>query len=415
MKLGKRSGEVASWGWWSAWAALACVCAGWGVSCGVEVQGPEPPRDRLVFPVGLALHPSGNFLYVVNSNFDVEFREDRGGTVSVIDTDRLEIIPDAGVQIGTFGGEIKLNAPPEGGPTHAYVAVRGDRSVTALDIESGGAVLRCNGQVLTEACQVRTAGDDPFGLAVATVEVNAPSTGPLWVDFVAVAHLIGGNVSAFSFRGEGSSRSTTQVSAPLVSGANAIAQSPRTGQFYVSSRFTNTVVGFRPVFSAEGDLEAVFQTDEVTVEGAAPFNGLDSRGIGFNGAGTMAFVANRGPNSLLFVDVGPTDPLTGAGTRNRVVDVLPLPGAPADVQVLTVGGRELVYVTSYASELVTVIDPVSHAVIGTIDVPGQPYGMAVDQVRHQRLYLSLFNAGAVAVVDLDPTSPSFHEVIAVIR
>ncbi len=412
MDLGRRAGGIALGVCRAAWVVLACCAL---VSCGVEVQGPEPPRDRLVYPVGLALHPSGSFLYVVNSNFDVAYREDRGGTVSVIDTDRLEIIPDAGVQIGTFGGEIKLNSPPDGGPTRAYVAVRGNRTVTALDIEGGGALLRCRGEALTEACQLRTVSDDPFGLAVVTQAVDGPEAGPLLVDFVAVAHLVGGNLSGLAVRGEGSATSVTQLSAPLVSGANAINVSPRTGQLYATSRFTNTVVAFRPVLGLNGELEAIFQTDEVAIESAAPFNGLDSRGIGFNRAGTMAFVANRGPNSLIFVDVGPVDPVTGTGSRNQVVDVLPLPSAPAEVLVSEVGGRERVYVTSYASQLITVIDPVSHAVLETIDVPGEPYGMVIDAVRHKRLYLSLFNSNAVAVVDLDPESPSFHEVVAVIR
>jgi hypothetical protein len=36
----------------------------------------------------------------------------------------------------------------------------------------------------------------------------------------------------------------------------------------------------------------------------------------------------------------------------------------------------------------------------------------VDVQRHKRLYATLFDRDSVAVVDLDPTSPSFHQVIA---
>jgi len=383
-------------------------------ACGVDVQGPEPPQDRFVYPVGMALHPDGHYLYVVSSNFDVEFRQDRGGTVLVVDTDTLEIVPGAGVQIGTFGGDIALNAPGGGAPTRAYVAVRGDKTVTALDLEPDGGTLRCKGSSFTGACQLPTNNDDPFGLVVTSTTVDDPAAGPVAIDFVGVAHLVGGNITAFAIK-DGADGSWSRVSAPLVAGANAIAQSPRTGQYYVTSRFTNTVVAFRPVFNPDGAIEAVFQLDEISIDNATPFSGLDSRGIAFNAAGTTAFVANRGPNSLLFVDVGPTELGTLSGSRNQVIDMLPLPNAPAEVEVIQVRGQELVYVTSYAQKLITVVDPESHQVVDTIDIPGQPYAMAVDAVRHHRLYVSLFTSDAIAVIDIDPESPSFNTVISWVK
>ena len=54
---------MARWGWLSAAAALLIALF---VGSGCEpYQEPLPKRDRLNFPVGLALHPSGDYLYVV--------------------------------------------------------------------------------------------------------------------------------------------------------------------------------------------------------------------------------------------------------------------------------------------------------------------------------------------------------------
>ncbi|MEC9400453.1 MAG: hypothetical protein VX475_22690, partial [Myxococcota bacterium] len=69
---------MARWGWLSAAAALLIALF---VGSGCEpYQEPLPKRDRLNFPVGLALHPSGDYLYVVNSNFDSRYSPEYGGT-----------------------------------------------------------------------------------------------------------------------------------------------------------------------------------------------------------------------------------------------------------------------------------------------------------------------------------------------
>lgn len=386
--------------------------------CGAEVIGEDPPKGALYTPVGMALHPEGRYLYVVNSNFEVTFREDRGGTVVTIDTDTLETIPEATVQIGTFGGEIALNTAPEG-PTRAYVAVRGDESVVALDVEPEGRGLNCGGSSDGLACRIDTERPDPFGVAAATLEVDIDGQ-PTPVDFVAVAHLLGGDVTGLSVRGAQSVRSTTagrvsRSSTSLIAGANGIARSPRSGQFYVTSRFENAVVAFRPVIGPEGELAGVFETALVPINSAPPLQGLDSRGIAFNGTGTMAYIANRGPSSLLFLDTGPTDTETGSGTVNEIVDTLLMPIGPAEIAVVDFGDRELLYVSSFNDETLTIVDPKTRAIVGSIEMLAQPYDLIVDQARHQRLYVSLFSSDAVAVIDIDPDSPSFNQTIAVIR
>lgn len=60
----------------------ACVPAGDGVA---------PPTDRLYFPVGLAVDESSQWLYVVNSDFDLQFNS---GTVQSLRLGRIrEIVP----------------------------------------------------------------------------------------------------------------------------------------------------------------------------------------------------------------------------------------------------------------------------------------------------------------------------------
>jgi DNA-binding beta-propeller fold protein YncE len=373
-------------------------------ACGVDVIGDDPPLDQVYDPVGLTLSPSRESLYVVNSNFGVVYRQDRGGTVVRIDTTTLDIVKASTAQIGTFGGQIELNAD---GNT-AYIAVRGDKTLTVLDIDDDGD-LSCRGnQVSTSPCRIPILGDDPYSVAVQ----SAPGAR---MDLIAVGHLLGGSVTVVSVDG-GEVATAQSVPARLGAGATDIAISPRNSNFYSTSRFDNEVVGFRPVTNPEsGHVEAIVETAGINIIRAAPFSGFDSRGLAFSTDGEEIYVANRGPDSLVVLDVGPTDVERGTGSRDRMVDQVTMSSEPSAVAVAYVGGRHLVYVSSYEDERILVIDAELRAVVDRIDVDGRPYEMAVDDEVHNRIYVTIFEAGEIAVIDINPESPSFHAQTGVIR
>ena len=82
------------------------------------------------------------------------------------------------------------------------------------------------------------------------------------------------------------------------------------------------------------------------------------------------------------------------------------------------GGSNLIYVVCYGDEQIYVVDPVTLDVVEIIDVPGGPYDMAIvhrpDKNRF-RAYITVFERDSVAVLELDRTSPFFHQVVANIR
>src|SRR5262245_25262597 len=59
--------------------AASTLCVGGCYSTG---DGPDPPSSSLYFPVGLAVSPGGNVLYVANSDFDLQFNS---GTIAAYD------------------------------------------------------------------------------------------------------------------------------------------------------------------------------------------------------------------------------------------------------------------------------------------------------------------------------------------
>lgn len=149
-----------------------------GLGCGDPFIEPLPPRDRIHWPIGLEVHPDGRYLYVVNTNFDTRYREDVGGTVSVIDLESLSLLPTNGPFIPSFGGMLKLNARA----SKAYVAIRSENQLLALDVSSDGSTVACerNGELSTDVstCAIQRLPDrdggaqipiDPFGLDILTL------------------------------------------------------------------------------------------------------------------------------------------------------------------------------------------------------------------------------------------------------
>lgn len=68
------------------------LCAALGaLGCFKPDDGREPPLDRIYFPTALALSPDGDRLYVVNSDWDLQFN---AGSLQVYDTARVrELLP----------------------------------------------------------------------------------------------------------------------------------------------------------------------------------------------------------------------------------------------------------------------------------------------------------------------------------
>jgi DNA-binding beta-propeller fold protein YncE len=147
-----------------------------------------PPVDRFFFPASVAVDPTGDWLYVVNSNSDLRYnagtvvavdlrlaREDRArtdwprcptsayvpplsGPARVCCQDFIDqgitncdergyIAADTTVSTGSFGGTVVVqDLAPGGTDRRLFVAVRAEPSITFVDVSLAGgrASMRCN-------------------------------------------------------------------------------------------------------------------------------------------------------------------------------------------------------------------------------------------------------------------------------
>lgn len=218
--------------------------------CYSSGTGADPDDKRPYFPTGIALSPSGNWLFLANSNFDLAFN---AGVVQAFNVEKiataaracrdaaatLRAKPDdralatardaacganapsrfigAAVRIGAFAADLRSlprtgTDPSAGG--RLLLPVRGDASLTTIDFDEAGdqITLRCGPGArpgtFTARCQPGwrlgtdparsdrglVLGGEPFG--VATSDVLDSKGAP--VDTVgAVVHQSTGNVSLF--------------------------------------------------------------------------------------------------------------------------------------------------------------------------------------------------------------------------
>src|SRR5688572_18460670 len=64
----------------------------WGFAltqCFPPGDGVEPPPDQIYFPVGLSMDPEGKSLFVVNSDFDLQYNQ---GVLQRLDLERVHAL-----------------------------------------------------------------------------------------------------------------------------------------------------------------------------------------------------------------------------------------------------------------------------------------------------------------------------------
>ncbi len=411
---------------------------------------PEPvavtfPLGLVQFPVGIVADPCGDYLYVVNSNFDIGYE---GGSIAVLDLATSEVVSKSSVQIASFAGLIAQHGDPQSCTKTLYVTSRQDQSVTWITVDRiadaalGRArpMLSCwDGPVpANRACEgshifggldvtpgpgaspfaaivqpplgLATAPDDPARLVSASFD-GTVSVLPLDADGRPPTVLINGTPVLDSAKA---------TSVPLIGGLYGLAVHPRTRQVYATTKAAPVV--FPMTITAQSltkptDGSAV-QSAQLVPHGAIAITNQTSgrefgRGITFNAAGTLAFVAYRSPPSLVILD---TTVDTSGHPENEVRAWVALGDDPAAVAVAPTGpsGQERVYVTSYGFNRVHVIDPERAEVVDAIEVGDGPFDLAYVS-KTKKLYVSLFEEGRISVIDCDPVSRDYHDEVARIR
>jgi DNA-binding beta-propeller fold protein YncE len=144
--------------------------------------------------------------------------------------------------------------------------------------------------------------------------------------------------------------------------------------------------------------------------------GKDIRGILFSSDENTAYVLHRNagesmsnPSALVAIDRR----RQADGTRtNRPIDFLKLCNGPTAMKYFPAEGElRRIYITCYDEGQIYVVDPKAWQVDAVIDVGVGPNSLIFPEGRKDLAYIASYAGNHVAVIDLDPQSPTRNRVI----
>lgn len=441
-----------------------------GAGCYSLGDGPAPDDARIYFPTGVAVSPTGNTLFVANSDFDLRFA---AGTVQAFDLTRIRtevqkcitartsacFAADAGqfllssVRIGAFASDLKIIPRLDTGGTQIdstgakgrlVLPVRGDATLTLIDYEetaaaggAAGVLLRCGRDAAVNAkgnacapewrigrepanARAITLGGEPFGVALPSSfsDVGYTDQGGI----AAVVHQSTGDVSLFvgvSTEGSPPPAKLAYAMTGLATsgtGIGALDLIVRAGQPTIP-RFlvTNRSRGFVQILQTlrdpgVADRSSLALVDNVTMPPQS--SGFDTRGVVVDPPNpgetrpTRVFLSSRSPASIV---VGELD-----GTRLRFFENVPMPLGPARITRFVVdegaGPRTRIVATAFDARSVVFYDPDGRRVTAVLPTHRGPYALAQD-TKNKLAFVANFTDSTVQVIDLDPTHPTYQSVV----
>jgi DNA-binding beta-propeller fold protein YncE len=483
------------------------------VGCNFGQSGVSPPFDRISLPAGIVADPDADLLYVVNSNSDLRYNAGTLVTVDLAKTaatravdpqnwpmctktrfSRTEPVPgnycchdeddsnilncnepqyiqsDATVEIGSFGGDIRLQRYTRGDEVvrRLYMAVRAEPSITFADVtvHDGNASVRCTGSQQDLSAQPAHAFCDdnwrvrrPGGATPGALELPEEphvlsldeTNGILFVGHLTVTangQLLGGGVSTLDvcgpaqrgalFAGLDRSVFLPATNSQAIAGLSSSDGGYPGTRIYATARYSAGISGLvlrdptqlacNPDAPDLRDLTLV--TGEDFLSPAFLPSGTDVRGILFaddpynpnnpehdpnKPYHPRAFVLHRNdaasvtaPAVLVLLD----RTLLADGTpSNAPKDVLELCSGPTAMAMHNAGRGDRIYVTCYDAGQIYIIDPTAFAFISRIDVGVGPTSLVFSPRDAEIAYVASFANSHLSVIDLKPGSPTENHVV----
>ncbi|NOZ85698.1 MAG: hypothetical protein GXP49_05455 [Deltaproteobacteria bacterium] len=441
----------------------AIIISALQLGCATEIGGESPPMGKFHYPIGVTLGPEAKIAYVVNSNFNAEYK--KGSIASVLldtnDPAGSRILGskqgdplDSRLLIDSFAGNIAIEKhmrkDDKGEFYRAYVPIRENNAVEVVRIgrtevkDSSGdsqqvwASLSSSGRVMTRR-------GDPFRV-MADIEVECPGgqgRGLQIVPMLAVLHLARGEMVFLDLDALDTSLSGGELEQgrevlagqiDLPGGTNDVAMHPATRELYVTSRFTSSIEVLTPdpgtlcyhcKFCEQGNTKdgSCVLPDEcqggwnhrrITVSNYGA-GGTDMRGLAFSTDGSKLYVADRGPNSLLVFDTSIGE---NGEPNDKLVDVAALPASPAMVKYLDRPNPldDLVLVTCFEDGRLWILDAETLSVIMASFAGDGPYEIQAGHLTGlgDVAFVPDFDGASLAMINLNE-GPAFGSVLTFIH
>lgn len=385
-------------------------------ACEDHSRSDPPDPESLHYPYSLVADPAGDYIYVCNTNFDAMFQ---GGTIVPWSVTQNRQVNTGAAWIGSFGGNLAFDLNADNDASRLLVTIRDSDEIEFLDIsrtDLGVPLLSCSDdgafepcdanhrfdlgsfELLSDGSTVEVVNPLPIKIGARPVVNGIPGAQPIYVGSVT------SGILALGVLPNGGKPVFDRI-VELEAGLHSIIEwrvYEDTRILFVSNRLTDKIHVVR--LRLDGDHVVSAWQEQPANSGLAYASGDYFRGLATSNVSRAMYASYRSPASFVRFDVeGDGSPL--------VRDILPLNGEPGDIAVYnpsTGAYPELVYVTDFANEAVWVVDPVGMNVVDRVVVGDGPYGIAI---AGDKAFITLFEASQIVALDIDPESPTYHQVV----
>jgi DNA-binding beta-propeller fold protein YncE len=423
-----------------------------------DTSGIAPPLDRLIYPVGLAMTPSGRYLVALNSNFDLKYN---AGTLVAIDVSDLRgalaetqsaweadddgdgapspylygpsvngseyyleetndklIISDQTVRLGAFASDLKTT--PAG--DRLIIPVRGSKSILIVDAQENG--ISC-GQAENRhrncdtTHQIRSSDLPIEPYEVTSFEVQAQDGSQKTITYGAATHLAEGQVSLFKIEereGDAVTFEPQFISAAsnVAPGASGIAANPlsrdvdpaRSGEIYVTGRRDSSpdIAVLRLLTGSAGQINnnPYFNVVGRISLGKELYSATDARSIAISRDGRRGYMVTRKPAALIAVDLEARQMVgeTVVGAEPSIVRLYEHDGGTPDDPS---DDRTYAFVLCFSIDRIYIIDTQTMNLVTTRATGAGPQAMAIDSER-RRIYIANFRESTISILVIDDSS-----------
>ncbi len=370
--------------------------------CAQEIGGDVGSFSEMTYPTGMALHPNGRYLYVIQSNFNLDYRIKDGGILTVIDLQTRKILADKSKRIGSFGSQVVLNKEA----TRGYLLTRSDSQLRWFDISEDGSTITCPKQdessTNLDKCTLLL-DDEPTGMAIVRSHRNNP------FDLLMIAHIRRGKVTAVTVQNDEDANPVfSKKTAVLQFGASDI-EWLWSERFLLTGRSANSLLSIEPEINADGEVLGIRTIRTIKIPTA--YGRYEGRGFAIHPNRDNVYLLNQQPNAIYRIQVAPLlrDAMAGESARVEAMQMLPRNVGRA----IWVGDENngYIYVSSVSEDQIVILDPEDLSILAKFDTDDAPYAMIYDATK-QQLILENFRNASIWILDVSqPLKPVFVDKI----
>ncbi len=349
------------------------------ISCDSNIQKPSPPPNQLYYPLGLAPHPEGRFLYVNNAVFDRKYNE---GYIVAVDTFEKKILEKSVVKTGLFAGQLRTTLSPN--KPMLYTPIRDRKHIISLEIEVDPHTINqaeeanqskhlfceqdqksyCQQPYLAETAGSLPMPKDPYDIHISDA-------------FMYVSHIQKGELSVWRLEPDpsGAYLPVFDCQTRLTGNINYVIKHPKANLLYATDRFGLSLHRIEIKRQPSGKCQLIQLTD-VLIDASAI--GAETRGMALSADASRLYVASGVDRTIRVYDIS----LDNLGNPQTLyLYAMPTGLSPNQITVVGKHQNEVRYTSKPISQYVPLNPPI------------------IDQ------YIDDFNLNDLSLVDTDMAIP----------